>query len=404
MAELPIRNVHRVVGTITSGEITRKWGAAGLPDGTIHFQFNGSAGQSFGAFLAHGVTLELEGDANDYVGKGLSGGKLIVYPPRASTFLPEENIVIGNVALYGATSGEAFLNGMAGERFAVRNSGATAVVEGLGDHGCEYMTNGLVVVIGKVGRNFAAGMSGGIAFVLDEKGDFAEKRCNQDMVLLERLDRRDEIHVRGIVRHHAVHGHKRARQILANWPAQAPHFVNVCQTTTGACCQQWSGRSGRSWRGPGRHVGVRGQKGRPPAPGQRRLKVPEVRFPETGQMGKPTGFIGTSGRSRRSGRRRSASTTTRNFTGASGGRAQAPGARCMDCGVPFCHTGKLISGMASGCPINNLIPEWNDLVYTGRWHEAYQRLHKTNNFPEFTGRVCPAPCEGSCAWASTAAR
>ena len=161
-----------------SGEIARRYGSAGLPDDTIHFQFTGSAGQSFGAFLAKGVTLELEGDANDYVGKGLSGGRLIVYPPRGSTFLPEENILIGNVALYGATSGEAFFNGMAGERFAVRNSGATAVVEGLGDHGCEYMTNGLVVVLGKCGRNFAAGMSGGIAYVLDEKGDFAEKRCN----------------------------------------------------------------------------------------------------------------------------------------------------------------------------------------------------------------------------------
>jgi glutamate synthase domain-containing protein 3 len=161
-----------------SGEIARRYGSAGLPDGTIKCHFTGSAGQSFGAFLARGVTLELEGDANDYVGKGLSGGRLIVYPPRASTFLPEENIVIGNVALYGATSGEAYFNGMAGERFAVRNSGATAVVEGLGDHGCEYMTRGVVVVLGKCGRNFAAGMNGGIAYVLDERGDFAERRCN----------------------------------------------------------------------------------------------------------------------------------------------------------------------------------------------------------------------------------
>src|SRR5262249_42846091 len=161
--KLPIRNTHRTVGAMLSGEIARRYGSAGLPDNTIHFQFSGSAGQSFGAFLAKGVTLELEGDGNDYVGKGLSGGRLIVYPPRASTFQPEENIVIGNVALYGATSGEAFFNGMAGERFAVRNSGAKAVVEGLGDHGCEYMTRGMVVVLGKCGRNFAAGMSGGIA-------------------------------------------------------------------------------------------------------------------------------------------------------------------------------------------------------------------------------------------------
>jgi len=200
--KLPIRNIHRTVGAMLSGEIARRHGSAGLPDGTIHFQFTGSAGQSFGAFLAHGVTLELEGDANDYVGKGLSGGKLIVYPPRASNFLPEENIVIGNVALYGATSGEAFLNGMAGERFAVRNSGATAVVEGLGDHGCEYMTNGLVVVLGKVGRNFAAGMSGGIAFVLDDKGDFADKRCNTAAVDLESVGEADAGLLHGLIYRH----------------------------------------------------------------------------------------------------------------------------------------------------------------------------------------------------------
>ncbi len=189
--QLPIRNVHRTVGAMLSGEIARRYGSAGLPDDTIHFHFTGSAGQSFGAFLAKGVTLELEGDANDYVGKGLSGGRLIVYPPRSSTFLPEENILIGNVALYGATSGEAFFNGMAGERFAVRNSGATAVVEGLGDHGCEYMTSGLVVVLGKCGRNFAAGMSGGIAYVLDEQGDFAEQRCNPAGVDLEPVPAED---------------------------------------------------------------------------------------------------------------------------------------------------------------------------------------------------------------------
>jgi glutamate synthase domain-containing protein 3 len=164
-----------------SGEIARKHGSKGLDPGTIHFRFSGSAGQSFGAFLARGVTLELEGDANDYVGKGLSGGKLIVYPPRNSSFPPEENILIGNVVLYGATSGEAFFNGRAGERFAVRNSGAIAVIEGAGDHCCEYMTGGIVVVLGKTGRNFAAGMSGGVAYVLDEDGSFP-KLCNLAMV------------------------------------------------------------------------------------------------------------------------------------------------------------------------------------------------------------------------------
>jgi glutamate synthase domain-containing protein 2/glutamate synthase domain-containing protein 1/glutamate synthase domain-containing protein 3 len=228
LIKLPIRNVHRTVGAMLSGEIARRHGSAGLPDGTIHFQFTGSAGQSFGAFLAHGVTLELEGDANDYVGKGLSGGKLIVYPPRASTFLPEENIVIGNVALYGATSGEAFLNGVAGERFAVRNSGATAVVEGLGDHGCEYMTNGLVVVLGKVGRNFAAGMSGGIAFVLDEKGDFAEKRCNTAAVDLEPVGEEDAGMLQGLIcRHFEATCSPRGKWILENWDQMLPKFIKV---------------------------------------------------------------------------------------------------------------------------------------------------------------------------------
>src|SRR5262252_2302243 len=186
---LPIRNVNRTVGTTLGYHITKRWGGAGLPDDTIRVHFTGSAGQSFGAFVPRGVSFTLEGDANDYWGKGLSGGKLTVYPPRASAFVPEENIIIGNVALYGATSGEAYVRGVAGERFCVRNSGVHAVVEGVGDHACEYMTGGRVVVIGKTGRNFAAGMSGGIAFVLDEDGTF-KNRCNLETVSLERLDER----------------------------------------------------------------------------------------------------------------------------------------------------------------------------------------------------------------------
>ena len=173
-ADLKIRNVNRVVGTILGSEITRRHGVDGLPEDTVQLNFKGSAGQSFGAFIPKGVTLTLEGDANDYVGKGLSGGKIIVYPPKGSTFVPAENIIIGNVALYGATSGEAYIGGMAGERFCVRNSGVHAVVEAVGDHGCEYMTGGRVVVLGPTGRNFAAGMSGGVAYVLDEAGDFAD--------------------------------------------------------------------------------------------------------------------------------------------------------------------------------------------------------------------------------------
>ena len=227
---LPIRNVHRAVGAMLSGEIARRYGSAGLPGDTIRFRFNGSAGQSFGAFLAKGVTLELEGEANDYIGKGLSGGKLIVYPPRASTFVPEENILIGNVALYGATTGEAYFNGVAGERFAVRNSGATAVVEGLGDHGCEYMTRGLVVVLGKCGRNFAAGMSGGLAFVLDEKGDFAERRCNTASVALEPVCEGEtdaQLLYALIARHVAATDSPLGRRILENWEQTLPRFLRV---------------------------------------------------------------------------------------------------------------------------------------------------------------------------------
>ena len=226
---LPVRNVHRSVGTILSGEIARRFGSAGLPDDTIRIHLTGSAGQSLGAFLAKGVTLTLEGDANDYVGKGLSGGKVIVYPPHDSSFAPEENIIIGNVALYGATSGEAFFNGAAGERFAVRNSGATAVVEGVGDHGCEYMTNGLVLVLGSCGRNFAAGMSGGVAYVFDERADFTEKRCNLDSVDLEPLlDEQDVQLVRDLVTRHAeLTGSRRAKWILDNWQEMASRFIKV---------------------------------------------------------------------------------------------------------------------------------------------------------------------------------
>jgi glutamate synthase (ferredoxin) len=228
-ATLPIRNVNRVVGTITGSEITRKYGPDGLPPGTINLKFQGSAGQSFSAFVPRGMTMTLEGDANDYVGKGLSGGTVVVYPPKDATFAAEENILIGNVALYGATSGEAFFRGVAGERFCVRNSGADAVVEGVGDHGCEYMTGGRVVVLGPTGRNFAAGMSGGVAYVLDdERGTFATK-CNKEMVGLGKLEDAEEIKsVRALVQRHAdLTGSKRAQEILAAWTQLLPQFVRV---------------------------------------------------------------------------------------------------------------------------------------------------------------------------------
>src|SRR3989454_706677 len=224
----PIRNVHRAVGTMLGYEVTRRWGGTGLPDDTITVRFTGSAGQSFGAFVPRGITLALEGYATDYVGKALSGGRIVVAPPRGATFAAEDNVIAVNVALYGATSGEAFIRGVAGERFAVRNSGATAVVEGVGDHGCEYMTGGRVVVLGRTGRNFAAGMSGGIAFVLDVDGDF-KRRCNLGMVDLEPLERAEDIElVRDLIRRHiASTGSTYARKILDDWIELQPRFVKV---------------------------------------------------------------------------------------------------------------------------------------------------------------------------------
>jgi glutamate synthase (NADPH/NADH) large chain/glutamate synthase (ferredoxin) len=225
---LPIRNINRTTGAMLSGEVARRWGLEGLPADTIRIQFTGSAGQSFGAFLARGITFTLEGESNDYLGKGLSGGRIIVFPSREATFVPEETIIIGNVALYGATQGEAFFYGMAGERFAVRNSGVAAVIEGVGDHGCEYMTGGVVVVLGKTGRNFAAGMSGGIAFVLNEDGKF-EQRCNMGMVELERVtEEEDRVLLRSLITRHAQYtGSRKAKTVLDQWEAMLPKFVKV---------------------------------------------------------------------------------------------------------------------------------------------------------------------------------
>ena len=228
IAILPIRNTNRTVGTILGFEITRRYGAKGLPEDTIKLRFNGSAGQSFGAFVPNGVTMALEGDANDYIAKGLSGGKIVVYPPRYSSFVPEQNILIGNVALYGATSGEAYFRGIAGERFCVRNSGANAVVEGVGDHGCEYMTGGRVVIIGASGRNFAAGMSGGIAYVFDPNGKFPAL-CNTEMVDLEAIESdEDDAVVRRLLKNHVRYTQSTvAQKILDRWNLNVEKFVKV---------------------------------------------------------------------------------------------------------------------------------------------------------------------------------
>ncbi|MYK59400.1 MAG: glutamate synthase subunit alpha, partial [Rhodospirillaceae bacterium] len=254
--EVSIRNIDRTTGAMLSGEVAKRFGHAGLPQDTICVTFRGTAGQSFGAFLAKGVSFELIGEANDYTGKGLSGGRLVVYPPAKSAIVPEDSIIIGNTVLYGAISGECYFRGVAGERFAVRNSGAIAVVEGVGDHGCEYMTGGIVVCLGHTGRNFAAGMSGGIAYVLDEEGDF-ERRCNLAMVELAPVKAEDEslerlAHQGGDLEGHGLvdvmrdmtrfdgerlksliekHVHytdsARGRRILKNWDSCLPRFVKV---------------------------------------------------------------------------------------------------------------------------------------------------------------------------------
>ena len=225
---VPIRNINRTVGTILGHEVTKRYGGEGLPDDTIKIHFNGSAGMSFGAFVPHGITMTLEGDANDYTGKGLSGGKIIVYPPRHSSFVPEQNILIGNVVLYGATMGEAYFRGLAGERFAVRNSGALTVVEGVGDHGCEYMTGGRVIVLGPTGRNFAAGMSGGVAYVLDMEGLF-KSRCNTQMVELEDLTEDEDVEtVKDLLNRHVRYTQSTvAKNVLANWKTMQSKFVKV---------------------------------------------------------------------------------------------------------------------------------------------------------------------------------
>jgi len=254
--ESPIMNVNRTVGAMLSGRVAERYGLEGLPEDTIHVKLNGVAGQSFGTWVTHGITLELEGEGNDYVGKGLSGGRLVVYPPRDCPIIAEQNIIVGNTVLYGAISGECYFRGVGGERFAVRNSGASAVIEGVGDHGCEYMTGGVVVVLGETGRNFAAGMSGGIAYVLDENGNFKD-RCNLTMVALEPVPEEDEaletldhqggdlethgkvdissdmtrfdaLRLRRLIEKHLHYTNSDvARNILDNWNDMLPKFIKM---------------------------------------------------------------------------------------------------------------------------------------------------------------------------------
>jgi glutamate synthase (ferredoxin) len=229
--QYPIRNINRTVGAIVSNEISKIYGHLGLPEDTLNINFNGSAGQSFGAFGAHGLTFTLEGNTNDYLGKGLSGAKLIIKKPTKADFVAEENIIVGNVCLFGAVHGQAFINGIAGERFAVRNSGATAVVEGVGDHCCEYMTGGKVVVLGKTGRNFAAGMSGGIAYVYDPENKFVNGLCNTETIEFEEVLAEDASDLKALIEKHKLYtDSKLATRLLDNWDESLRNFIKVMPT------------------------------------------------------------------------------------------------------------------------------------------------------------------------------
>jgi len=399
--ECDIVNTDRAMGTSLSYQISKRYGEDGLPMDTVHVNIKGSAGQSFGAFCAPGVTLELEGDANDYVGKGLSGGRLIVYPPRAAVFKAEENVLVGNVCLYGATSGTCFFRGIAAERFAVRNSGAIAVVEGVGDHGCVYMTGGRVLVLGSTGRNFAAGMSGGIAYILDIQQDFMSK-LNPEMVEASGIDDPAEIaYVRSLIEdHHHYTGSELAARILLDFNRALPRFVKVLPVDYKRVLAEEAAKAAEA---------KRAEFQMPLLPGNPQLEKPKEAKKKSDLqdieetigdaakekkrslvLDKTKGFMKYQ---RRSEKYRNAKTRTRDWAELSKrldeDELKYQAARCMDCGVPFCQSD-------TGCPISNIIPKWNELVFQNQWKDALNRLLMTNNFPEFTGRVCPAPCEGAC--------
>lgn len=411
-------NTDRSLGTTLSYRVSKTFGEQGLPHDTIHVNVTGSAGQSFGAFLASGVTLELEGDANDYIGKGLSGGRIIVYPPRESKFKAEDQIIAGNTAFFGATSGSAFIRGIAAERFAVRNSGAIIVTEGTGDHGCEYMSGGRVVVLGATGRNFASGMCGGIAYVLDMAQDFSEK-VNRAQVELSQVTETEEIaFLRNLIEDHRHYtGSEVADNILNDFNRYLPRFVKVLpndykkvlekekKLAEEAKKKELSSflksikedpesdvTNGEAYKIKKGHV-------HHPNKGKNEPKVADVEdtifnteFEKKApvKLDKLRGFMKYK---RRNEKYRDAKARTKDWNEMTSRLTKEElkyeTARCMDCGVPFCTSD-------TGCPISNVIPKWNELVFNDRWYDALQRLMMTNNFPEFTGRICPAPCNGAC--------
>nr|XP_049703024.1 uncharacterized protein LOC110374537 [Helicoverpa armigera] len=384
-----ITNEDRAFTSTLSYHIAMKYGDDGLPDGkTVNISLTGSAGQSFCAFLSKGITVTLEGDANDYVGKGLSGGKVIIYPPKASPFESHLNVIVGNVCLYGATSGRAYFRGIASERFCVRNSGCVAVVEGVGDHGCEYMTAGTALILGLTGRNFAAGMSGGIAYVYDIDGSFSGK-CNHEMVELLPLELQDDLdYVQQLLQEfHEYTGSLIAEEFLKTWPEPAKKFIKVFPYEYQRALKSMAVKQPTQ-----RKVETNGKAENGVLDIEETVKDVELETKNLEKiLDKTRGFIKYP---RETTMYRPAEKRLRDWEEIynsghvrRGVRVQA--ARCMECGVPFCQSGH-------GCPLGNIVPKWNDLVYRGDWKEALQQLLQTNNFPEFTGRVCPAPCEGAC--------
>jgi glutamate synthase (NADPH/NADH) len=376
--ECEVVNTDRALGTTLSNKVSKKYGEAGLPKDTIHIDMKGSAGQSLGAFMAPGITIELEGDANDYVGKGLSGGRLIVYPPKVSSFKSQENIIVGNVCLYGATSGEAYFRGIAAERFAVRNSGAYAVVEGVGDHGCEYMTGGRVVILGSTGRNFAAGMSGGIAYVLDLEQDFKGK-CNTESVELETINDAAEIAaVKGMIENHKHYtGSEHAASILDNWAEILPKFVRVMPTDYKAVLEKRAGEPAKEAR-KGLNgfdlatdgYGPKDDEAKKPANGVEEMPAAKPAKPEptvvdledsmvdgettkkrmAAPLDKTRGFMKYK---RQNEPYRPVAKRLKDWNELSSrlteDELKVQAARCMDCGVPFCQ-----SASSGGCPLGEL--------------------------------------------------
>ncbi|KAI5960211.1 GLT1 [Candida pseudojiufengensis] len=411
-------NTDRSLGTTLSYRVSKTFGEQGLPHDTIHVNVTGSAGQSFGAFLASGVTLELEGDANDYIGKGLSGGRIIVYPPKESKFKAEDQIIAGNTAFFGATSGTAFVRGIAAERFAVRNSGAIIVAEGTGDHGCEYMSGGRVVILGATGRNFASGMCGGIAYVLDMAQDFADK-VNKSNVELSSVTETQEIaFLRNLIEDHRHYtGSEIADRVLNDFSRYLPRFVKVLpydykkvlekekELAEEAKKKELSTFLKSIKEDPESDVtngeAFKIKKGHVhrPSHNKNEPKVTDVEdtifnteFEKKApiKLDKVKGFMKYK---RRNEKYRDAKARTKDWNEMTSRLTKEElhyeTARCMDCGVPFCTSD-------TGCPISNVIPKWNELVFNDRWFDALQRLLMTNNFPEFTGRICPAPCMGAC--------